>query len=85
MGSVDISAVVLATVCGDPSLGVLFELFGLSLSSTGDVLGFEDKMSFDKLEDFVSSLTEFSTPFVTIFSTGVPAPFLLLRLTSFAS
>ena len=71
-GSVDISDVTLATVWGDPSLGVLVELLGFSFSSTGEVLGFEEGVfSFDTADGFESSLTVFSTPFVTIFSTGV--------------
>ena len=70
----------LATVCGDPSLGVLVELFGLSFSSTGEVLGFDDdEFSFDRADGFVSSLTAFSTPFVTIFSIGIPVPLGRLR------
>ena len=85
-GSVDTSAVMLATVCGELSLGVLVELFGFSFSSTGDVPGFEDKFSFVKADAFKSSLTAFSTPLVTIFSTGVAEPLARLRerLTSFA-
>lgn len=75
----------LATVCGDPSLGVLVELLGFSFSSAGDVLGFEEEYSFDTTEDLESSLTVFSTPFCTIFSTGVADPLARLRerLTSF--
>jgi len=85
-GSVDTSAVTLATVCGDPSLGVLVELFGFSFSSTGEVLGFVEELSFDTAEDLESSLTAFSTPFGTIFSTGVADPLARLRerFTSFA-
>ena len=84
-GSVDASVVMLATVCGDPSLGVLVEFLCFSFSSTGEVLGFEE-FSFDTAEDLESSLTAFSTPFGTIFSTGVADPFARLRerFTSFA-
>ena len=53
-------------------MGVLVELLGFSFSSTGEVLGFEEGVfSLDTADGFESSLTVFSTPFVTIFSTGV--------------
>ena len=78
VGSVVISVVALATVCGEPSFGVpSVELLAFSFSSTGEVLGLD---SFTIFGGFVSSV--FSTPFVTIFSTGVAVVFRFFRLLS---
>ena len=67
----DKSVVTPPTVCGDPSLGLLLELFGFSVSSTGDALGFIDELSFAKLCVFESSFKGFSKPLMTIFATAV--------------
>ena len=81
VGSVVISVVTLATVCGEPSFGApSVELLALSFSSTGEVLGLD---SFTIFGGFVSSV--FSTPFVTIFSTGVAVVFRFFRLLSLAT